>query len=289
MTMSERVVILGHSGFIGSNLLAHLSASGKWDAIGASFPEYDLSRSDHSEKLLPFLTENTTIVLAAAVKRQFADTLETYQQNMAIIENVCKLLAAKPVKRFVFLSSAAVYGEETENRDIHEETAVNPTSFYGINKFTGECLLRKTCADTRKTALVCLRPPLIYGPGDQGRTYGPAGFSAAALEGQTITLWGDGAELREFIYIHDFCRLFELLLKGSFEGVLNVASGVPYCFADVIAILKETYPQIDVRRRERSKNKVDNAFNPQKIKALLPADFRFTTLREGIALTLAAR
>lgn len=289
MTMSERVIILGHSGFIGANLLAHLSASGKWEAIGASYPEYDLVRTDCNERLLPLLTENTTIVLAAAVKRQFADSLETYQQNMAIIENVCKLLAAKPVKRLVFMSSAAVYGEETENCDIHEGTAVNPTSWYGINKFTGECLLRKTCAEIGKTALVCLRPPLIYGPGDQGRTYGPAGFSAAALEGQPITLWGDGTELREFIYIHDFCRLFKLLLDGSFVGVLNVACGVRYCFADVIAILKEAYPQLDVRMRERSKNKVDNAFNARKIKALLPADFCFTPLREGIALTLAAK
>lgn len=289
MSISDRIVILGHSGFIGSNLLAHLSSSGKWDAVGASYPEFDLSLSSCSETLLPLLTENTTIVLAAAVKRQFADSLETYQQNMAIIENVCKLLVAKPVKRLVFMSSAAVYGEETENRDIHEGTAVNPTSFYGINKFTGECLLRKICSDVRKTSLVCLRPPLIYGPGDQGRTYGPAGFSAAALEGQPITLWGDGSELREFIFIQDFCRIFELLLENSFEGVLNVASGVPYCFTDVVSVLKEYYPQLDVRMRERTKNKVDNAFRADKIKALLPEDFLFTSLREGIALTLAEK
>jgi UDP-glucose 4-epimerase len=80
------------------------------------------------------------LVLAAAVKKQFGDTLEAHRQNMAIIENVCRLLEAYPVRRVIFMSSAAVYGEETENTDISELTPVNPTSFYGINKYTGERL-----------------------------------------------------------------------------------------------------------------------------------------------------
>ncbi|MFA6202459.1 MAG: NAD-dependent epimerase/dehydratase family protein [Gallionella sp.] len=285
--MPKKIIILGHSGFIGSRFEQMLSVSGRWEVIGRSLPEIDLTDPVQVLQLAPYMTPDATLVLAAAVKRQFGDTLEVFRQNMAIVENVCRLLALYPVGRVIFMSSAAVYGEETENRCISEQTRVNPTSYYGINKYTAECLLKKVCAD--KMSLVCLRPPLIYGPGDSGKTYGPAGFVAAAIESQPVTLWGDGTELREFIYIDDICRLIEHLVDHPFMGELNVVSGMPYCFADVIAILKKSLPTLAVASRPRSKQKADNAFDHQKIRALLPADFRFTSLETGVLAMLEMR
>jgi nucleoside-diphosphate-sugar epimerase len=136
----SRILILGHSGFIGSHLENQLSKSLNWEVIGHSLPDIDITNQDHISRLIPFFLPETTLVLAAAVKKQFGDTLEAHRQNMAIIENVCRLLEAYPVRRVIFMSSAAVYGEETENTDISELTPVNPTSFYGINKYTGERL-----------------------------------------------------------------------------------------------------------------------------------------------------
>ncbi len=282
----SKIVILGHSGFIGSHLEQLLSKSSNWDVIGRSLPDVDITNQDHVSQLIPFFLPDTTLVLAAAVKRQFGDTIEALRQNMLIIENICRLLETYPVRRVIFMSSAAVYGEETENTDISELTPVNPTSYYGINKYTGERLLRKACAENQQTSLVCLRPPLVYGPNDQGRTYGPSGFATAGLEGVPITLWGDGAELREFIYIEDLCRVIEFFADNEFEGELNVVSGISYCFADVVTILKGKLPNIEVKTRSRSKQKANNAFNAQKIKSLLPINFRFTTLEDGVARIL---
>lgn len=282
----SKIIILGHSGFIGSHLECLLTKSSNWAVIGRSLPEIDLTSHEHASRLIPFLVPETTLVLAAAVKRQFGDTLEAYMQNMAIIENVCRLLETYPIKRVVFMSSAAVYGEETENIDISELTPVNPTSYYGINKYTGERLLRKACTANQQTSLVCLRPPLVYGPNDQGRTYGPSGFSAAALEGTPITLWGDGSELREFIYIEDLCRVIEFLANSEFQGELNIVSGVSYCFADAVKILKKKVPNLEINTRPRSKQKANNAFNAQKIKSLLPTNFKFTALEDGLARIL---
>lgn len=286
MSRPKKIVILGHSGFIGSHLERQISESGNWDVIGRSLPDIDLTNPDQASQLSPYFTPETVLVLAAAVKRQFGDTLEAFRQNMAIVENICRLLETCPIKRIIFMSSAAVYGEETENTSISEQTPVNPTSYYGINKYTAERLLKKACAANQQTSLVCLRPPLVYGPGDRGRTYGPSGFSAAALEGTPITLWGDGKELREFIYIKDLCRLIEYLANSEFEGELNVVSGTAYCFADVTTILKRKLPGLEVNTRPRSKQKADNAFDACRIKSLLPADFRFTSLEEGLARIL---
>ena len=279
--MPNKIIILGHSGFIGSHLERTLVTSARRNVIGRSLPDIDLTDVEQASRLIPFMEPDSTLVLAAAVKRQFGDTLEAFRLNTAIVENICRLLEKHPVRRVIYMSSTAVYGEETENTDISELTPVNPTSYYGINKYTSERLLKKVCGG--RTSLVCLRPPLVYGPGDLGRTYGPSGFSAAAMEGTPITLWGDGTELREFIYIDDLCRVIEHLIGCDFDGELNVVSGTRYCFADAIRILKEKVPMLEVNSRPRSKQKADNAFDASRIKSLLPDDFVFTRLEAGLA------
>ena len=287
MSDSGQIVILGHSGFIGSHLETSLLQKG-FTVIGKSLPEVDLTNSSDMGKISMYFTPGTTVILAAAVKRQFGDTLEAYRMNMSIVENVCSLLIAKPVKRVIFFSSAAVYGEETHNTNISEETQVNPTSYYGIAKYTGERLLEKAVKMHPGSSLICLRPPLAYGPGDKGKTYGPAGFAGAAKEEAVITLWGDGTELREFLYIEDLCNIVAHLVNSEFTGILNAVSGKSICFADVISLLKAGYPGLQITTRERSKQKADNAFNPAKIRSLLGPDFQFTSLADGLQATLAS-
>jgi UDP-glucose 4-epimerase len=250
--------------------------------IGHSLPDVDLTDWESARQLNHVFDNETSVILAAAVKRQFGDTLSVFRQNLSIVENLCQLLVEKPVKQVIFLSSAAVYGEETENTFIDEETPVNPTSFYGIAKYTSERLLRKTCLEHQISSLICLRPPLIYGPDDQGQTYGPSGFCSAAMTGKPITLWGDGTELREFVFIDDLCKIVEKLLNSDIFTELNVVSGVSYSFVDIISILKRKFPELTVEARPRSKTKANNAFNPERINSFLPSDFKFTSLEQGI-------
>jgi len=282
MSEIKRIILLGHSGFIGSHLEQDLTKYCSSEIIGKSLPDIDLSDLTSASQLLELFDENTALVLMAAVKRQFGDTLEAFNKNMAIVENICHLIEKSPVKQVIFMSSAAVYGEETHNLNISELTPVNPTSFYGIAKYTAECILKKTC-NANGISLVCLRPPLIYGPGDSGKTYGPSGFSAAALDGSTITLWGDGTELREFIYIDDLCHLIRVLIDNKIDGALNVVSGESYSFFDVINILRTNFPELSVDTKPRSKDKADNAFDATKISKILPEHYQFTTLEAGLA------
>lgn len=284
----RRVVILGHSGFIGSHL--HSAFSGvaeKSEVRGLSFPEVDLTRSSCREQLVESFNEETAVVLCAAVKRQFGDSIEACKQNLAMVENLIAAITTRPVARVAFMSSAAVYGEETHNTSIRESTPVNPTSYYGIAKFTTECLLRKAFSDAGGPSLICFRPPLVYGPGDEGKTYGPAGFCASIRAGAPITLWGDGTEYREFLFIDDLCRMIRHLTLGEFEGTVNLVSGSSYCFMDVVGFLRAiSSVPIQVSHRERSKKQVDNAFDATRIRSLLPPDFAFTPIEEGIRVTL---
>ena len=193
------------------------------------------------------------------------------------------LLERRPVARFVFFSSAAVYGEEITSLQITEETAVQPTSFYGAAKFACECLFRKVIRPP--ASLVILRPALIYGPGDQGG-YGPSGFVKAAVKGESITLWGDGTELREFVFVEDVARLVHRLVFHEFAGVLNIVAGTSQTFKEALDAVSQLVPlKHKVVSRPRTKPKADHAFDTTRLKQLFD-DFPFTGLEEGIQRTV---
>lgn len=285
MVVNSQIVILGHSGFIGSQIERSLQCEG-FKVIGKSLPEVDLSDVKDMSKIEMYFTPETTLILAAAVKRQFGDSLESFKLNIAIVENICKILIEKPVKRVIFFSSTAVYGEETNNTNISEETSVNPTSFYGISKYTSERLLEKVISLHPDSSLICLRPPLIYGPGDKGKTYGPAGFAYSVKNESILTLWGDGTELREFLFIEDLCRIMNKLCTIEFSGVINLVSGKSASFVEIIDLLRVRFPNLNINQRKRSKKKADNCFNGSKLRSILGPDFLFTSLNDGLQETL---
>ncbi|UCD15397.1 MAG: NAD(P)-dependent oxidoreductase, partial [Candidatus Omnitrophota bacterium] len=191
----KRILILGHSGFIGSHLMRNFcDKEPQIELIGKSIPEIDLTKLEDVKSLSPFFDMETVVIMCAAIKRQFGDNLDTFSQNLAMVTNLCRILEQRLAKRFIFFSSAAVYGEDISNTNITEDTPVCPTSFYGMAKYICERLLIKNFNQSSKGSLFILRPPLIYGPGDMGSTYGPAGFIKAALNNEKITLWGDGLE-----------------------------------------------------------------------------------------------
>lgn len=277
--------ILGQSGFIGSHLKARLQATRTLRPLdGCSLNELDLAREGAWEELASRLTSDTRLVVLAGVKRQLGDSFGAFETNMRIAVSVARAIEKSRPARVVFFSSAAVYGEEIHNTAINEETVVNPVSYYGIAKFASERLLANA-AGPGGLSLVLLRPPLIYGPGDTSISYGPAALCRAAALSEPTTLWGDGTELREFLYVQDACRLVEALLDSKFEGVLNAVSGTSHTFREVISsIEKISGNKINTVEKRRTKAKVDNAFEANLLRSVLP-DFRFSKLEEGLRMT----
>ena len=279
----RRIVLLGHSGFIGSRLEASLRRQHP-DLVLAcfSFPGLDLTQPHAAESLADLFDPQTAVVMTAGVKRQWGDTLDAFSQNVSMAVNVARLLESHPVRRFVFFSSAAVYGEDRHDEQITEETVVRPTSYYGIAKFAAECVLRKALA----TGFVAIRPPLIYGPGDTSKSYGPAGFVYAAAHREPILLWGEGDEKREFIFVEDVVELTARLVVHDHDGVLNIASGRAATFRQAADIVCRHAPTI-ITSRPRSKPKVDHGFRNGQLTRLFP-DFKFHSLEDGIRKTLQA-
>jgi len=285
----KRILILGHTGFVGNHLERYFRHfSPEVEIVGRSLPDMDLTKEKEVFGLSDLLSLETAVIMCAAIKRQFGDNLDTFLQNLMMAINLSRLLEKHSVRRFIFFSSTAVYGEDVHNTDITEKTPVSPTSYYGMAKYTSERIFSKVIGQLKDCSFLILRPALIYGPSDESVTYGPAGFIKAALRKEQITLWGDGAEMREFIFIEDIVKIVYRLTFSEYDGVLNIVSGKSYSFKYAIKIISSLFPyELKLSTKERTKAKVDNEFNNAHFIHLLK-DFSFTNLEEGIRKTIAA-
>ncbi len=284
--MKNKILILGHLGFIGSAISQRLKEDfAGYEIIGESLPNIDLTVTEEALRLSEYFTKETVVIMLAAVKKQLGDNLDTLDANLKIILNVARILEKNPVRRFIYFSSAAVYGEDIHNTEITETTQINTRTYYGISKYTSECILKKVLSNHPESSFVFLRPPLIYGFGDSSKGYGPAGFIWAFLNNSKITLWGDGSELRGFVYVEDIAKIVSALVEYSYCGVLNLASSKSYNFREALEIAREvTRGKSEIDMRERSKDKVDNVFDNSLFQELFPS-FVFTNLTDGMQKT----
>ena len=283
----SRIVLLGHTGYIGSRLAAAFAAAAPGiPIVGRSAPDLDLTRRESSGALEALLDPGCALVICAAIKKQLGDSPEIFEQNLAMMLNVCRAAAARPVRRIVFFSSAAVYGEDVQHGLIDESTPVQPTSFYGIGKFAAERLFLRMTGQSPGTSLLVLRPALVYGPHEPACYYGPSGFLRLALSNSPITLWGDGEELREFLFIDDVVALAARLTLGAARGVLNIVSGTSYTYGQALdAITRLTGRRPAVASRARTKARVDHRFDPSRLFRECEG-FAFTPMEEGLRRVL---
>lgn len=174
-----KALVTGATGFIGVSLCKRL--------LTDTFHVRATSRTAKSAKNLPYgvtvvpITSigpdtdwsealcgiDVIVHLAARVHvmdEHAANPLAEFRRvNVAGTERLARMAAAAGVRRFIFLSSVKVHGEETEI-PYTEEYAPAPQDPYGVSKLEAEECLRKIAAETR-LEVVIIRPPLVYGPG----------------------------------------------------------------------------------------------------------------------------
>jgi len=279
----RRIVILGHTSFIGKHLWRYFcKICHNFEIVGKGSQDVDLTSKAEVQQLGNIFDSNTIVIMLSANKKQAGAGIDDFRQNIEMTLNLCELMEKSPPKRFVFFSSQAVYGEDTHNPDITEETPVNPTSYYGIAKFISERLYWKTLQLQKESSLLILRMPRIYGPGDDCSNYGPTMFTHAAVKDEMITIWGNGTEYREFIYIDDLVDIASRLAFSSFEGILNVASGTSYSFREVLqGIEKICERKLKVKYRRRTKPQIDQMFRNGALLEQIN-DVSFTQLNNGL-------
>ncbi|MFN3565709.1 MAG: UDP-glucose 4-epimerase family protein [Burkholderiaceae bacterium] len=175
--MSTRILVTGATGFIGRALLARFAADGQSvrAAVRTAAPDLEVEQVRVGD-LGPETAWDTAlagcdaVVHAAArvhvMRERAAEPLAEYHRaNVEGTVHLARCAAAAGVRRFVFISSIKVNGEETQpGRPFRVDDPPLPVDAYGASKLHAEEGLRRVAAETGMQ-LVIVRPPLVYGPG----------------------------------------------------------------------------------------------------------------------------
>ena len=156
-----KVAITGSSGFVGQALIKHLSNLGHTISI-IKRNEIEKFKSHQKNKY------DVLIHLAARAHVMHENTQDVYKAytdvNIEYTSKIAELSKHFRVKRFIFLSSVKVNGEQTFESPYCETTPPSPEDAYGSTKFQAELLLQNAFKKTN-TELVIIRSPLVYGKG----------------------------------------------------------------------------------------------------------------------------
>lgn len=146
-------------------------------------------------------------------------------------------LQAFPETRLLFLSSGGTVYGEPDSLPVNEDALLQPRSCHGAGKAAAELFLGLR----RPGSTVILRPSNIYGPGQPQRS----GFGVIRhllrcfSEDLPFQMWGDGTQLRDYLYIDDFCEaVLKLSAHPGASGVFNIGCGVGTSLNELIAMLE---------------------------------------------------
>ncbi|VVQ16132.1 NAD-dependent epimerase/dehydratase family protein [Pseudomonas fluorescens] len=257
---STPILITGGAGFIGSHLTDVLLAkgyavrilddlsTGKLSNLPQANPKVQFIEGDvaNAELVTQAVTGCQAVVHLAAVASVQAsvdDPVRTHQSNFIGTLNVCEAMRVANVKRVVFASSAAVYGNNGDGQAIDEETSKAPLTPYASDKLASEYYFDFY---RRQHALepVVFRFFNIFGPRqDPSSPYSGviSIFSERAQKSLPITVFGDGEQTRDFVYVEDLVKiLVQAIEMPAIEaGAINVGMNKATTLNQMLSALGE--------------------------------------------------
>ena len=278
-----KILLTGANGLIGSAISRHLQKEGfsifgisKTKSTPYTSMAVDLLDSKCYEKDLPS-TKWDTVVHCAAAMPTAAKQVDFFD-NVVMTSNLSKLLEMNPPKQIIYIGSIDIY--DLSSVPLSESSPVNPPTTYGLSKWLSEEWLRVWCKQNR-VLFKSLRLTHVYGPNDNGRKF-IANSVRSIQNNLPIDLYGDGLDLRDFIYSEDMGLILHAAIKPTTDFTINVASGKSVTILDLIKCFKEiTGGTIEVVQRERAKPKIDYQIDTTKMNKLLSLE-DLTPINEGI-------
>lgn len=226
---SKKVLVIGGSGFIGSNTtkalvkkgyqVAIVDSAASNDTLNIAFYNLD-SKSKELEKV--FEKEKPEVVYHFAfdaLAYRFMDATMA-KESLEGLMNILKLCKRYGVRRFIFASSGAVYGN-AKNLPTRESEAKNPNSPYGQIK-----TLMEDCIQKEILPYVILRYATVYGPYQKSGAM--THYIKTLAKGEQAEIFGDGSKTSDYVYIDDVVKANHLVidLDDKFENpIFNVSTG----------------------------------------------------------------
>lgn len=278
----NRVVVLGGSGFIGTHLVKQIERAGI-EVLGISSAKIDLSAPEAVRALAEIIRHDDTIVFASCLTRDKGEDLPTLMKNLAMAESVGLFLENHGCGYLIYLSSDAVYKDGVSL--VREDSSCEPSGLYGMTHVVRERMMAYS-AGKSGIPLAILRPCGVYGFGDTHNGYGPNRFLRTALSQKQISLFGQGEETRDHIFVGDVCRLIGLCTDYKSVGTLNLATGRTYSFAEVADLVASVVARpVEIEYLPRRTPVTHKHFDVTAALKAFPT-VSFTSLEEGLQQTL---
>jgi UDP-glucose 4-epimerase len=242
MARRMRILITGGAGFIGSTVADRFASAG-WEV--AVVDDLSSGKRENVPAMARFFPCDIRSTAAAAAVKEFkpdvlchhaaqidvrksmADPRHDADVNVGGLLNLMQAAVEAKVGHVLFASSGgAMYGD-TDRIPTPEDHPARPVSHYGAAKTASELYLGVFRASHR-IPFAALRYGNVYGPRQD--PHGEAGvvaiFSGRLLEGRPCTIYGDGTQTRDYVFVEDVARANLLAAERRFDGALNVGTGI---------------------------------------------------------------
>ena len=254
-----KILVLGSSGFIGSNLVKRLQEQGHF-VFGADIknPEYvvpdiflpvDLRNPAQCHYLFDFCkgfdrVYNLAADMGGAGFIFTGNNDAEVMHNSAMINlNVAKYATEAGVKQLFYSSSVCAYSIEQVKQRIKEEDIypANPDSNYGWEKIFSERVY-EAFAKNKGLNIRIARFNNCFGPYSTwqgGREKSPAAICRKALTQNPVEIWGDGQQVREFIYVDDLLNAIEVIMNNPYTGPINIGPDESYTIDEMVRMVTD--------------------------------------------------
>jgi UDP-glucose 4-epimerase len=235
----RHALVTGGAGFIGSHLTRSLMERGLQVTVldnlsvgsadvlpsDARLVEGDVRRPEDVDRALQGVDCVFHLAAQVTIRASFERFYDDVDNNLMGTLNLVRRLVSHPVGHLTLASSMAVYADTDSPEPIAEHARQEPISPYGMSKLAAERIGAQVLSAT-PTRFSVVRYFNTYGPGQTFTPYvGVVTIFATRLHrGESITIFGDGAQARDFVHVDDIVQGTILTLDGP-PGVYNLGTG----------------------------------------------------------------
>jgi dTDP-glucose 4,6-dehydratase len=262
MSRAKRILVTGGAGFISSNVIRHLLAHTPHEVVSLDALTYAGSIENLADvmgherlafvhgdirdaALVRDVVAEVDVIVNAAAESHVEKSIEEgasefVTTNFEGTQILLDAIRETPVERFLLLSSSEVYGT-AEYVPMDEEHPLNARSPYAATKAGGDRLAYAYFV-TYDLPIVIVRPFNNYGPRQHPEKVIPR-FITQALEGEALTVQGDGRASRDWLWVDDHAEALEALIDAPLERVagevVNIATGIDISVAEIAELVVE--------------------------------------------------